>query len=233
MNPVSTLDDICTQILSKYTYDSIVIGILVADGRSAMTKEYILNYMQLFDERSGNYVDFFILGYYSDIDNGKDNIFAKKHPLQENGYNGNEIFTIEREQIIKYYFSQDLFLNFIREMPDRLGVNYIYRPMFMFVEVKKEKGDIIFSRKVVVDLTNPLDRGVDINNIMLTGQLFDAIFEYSKCERNIVKQGENTRAFYFKNTFIDDLTTAIDGNPARTILNLSRELKNFRVKIIR
>lgn len=41
----------------------ITFGILFADARQSRAKEYIINYMDIFDQKSGEYFNFFIPGY--------------------------------------------------------------------------------------------------------------------------------------------------------------------------
>lgn len=54
MNPVGTFDEICEKVLQKYKEDEVVtIGILVADWQQDEAKQYIVDYMDRFDRKSG------------------------------------------------------------------------------------------------------------------------------------------------------------------------------------
>lgn len=65
MELVTTFEKLSRRILEKYDEDiPITMGILVADYRQSDAREYILNYLNRFDERSGRYIDFYLPGYY-------------------------------------------------------------------------------------------------------------------------------------------------------------------------
>ena len=49
MNPVRTFDQITQEILDKYDYKTITVGILIADGNQTAARDYIINYMDKFD----------------------------------------------------------------------------------------------------------------------------------------------------------------------------------------
>ncbi|GBD73920.1 hypothetical protein TEHN7126_2419 [Tetragenococcus halophilus subsp. halophilus] len=44
-----------------------VFGVLLADGRQSDTKSYILNYLDRFHSNSGEYIDFYIPGYFEEF----------------------------------------------------------------------------------------------------------------------------------------------------------------------
>lgn len=69
MNPIGKFDEICEKVLQKYEPDEVVtIGIIVADWQQDEARQYILDYMDRFDQKSGKYIDFYILGYYQRTD---------------------------------------------------------------------------------------------------------------------------------------------------------------------
>lgn len=67
VNPVRTFDQITQEILDKYDYETITVGILIADGNQTVARDYIINYMDKFDKKSGKYIDFFVPGYCEKI----------------------------------------------------------------------------------------------------------------------------------------------------------------------
>lgn len=67
VNPVRTFDQITQEILDKYDYKTITVGILIADGNQTAARDYIINYMDKFDKESGKYIDFFVPGYCEKI----------------------------------------------------------------------------------------------------------------------------------------------------------------------
>lgn len=81
MKPVGTFDEICKKVLQKYEDDEVVtIGILVADLQQDETKQYIVDYMDRFDRKSGKYIDFYIPGYYERSNELNGEINKKYHP---------------------------------------------------------------------------------------------------------------------------------------------------------
>ena len=67
MNPVRTFDQITQEILNKNDFETITVGILIADGNQASARDYIINYMDMFDRKSGKFIDFFVPGYCENI----------------------------------------------------------------------------------------------------------------------------------------------------------------------
>lgn len=81
MNPVSTFDELCHKILQNYEDNTVVtVGVLLADGRQDDAKQYIINYMDMFDKHSGKYIDFYLPGYYEYSDVIEEDISKKYHP---------------------------------------------------------------------------------------------------------------------------------------------------------
>ena len=60
MELVTTFESLSKKVLQKYEGISITMGILIADYRQTDAREYILNYMNRFDELSGKYIDFYL-----------------------------------------------------------------------------------------------------------------------------------------------------------------------------
>lgn len=122
MNPVRTFDQITQEILDKYDYKTITVGILIADGNQTAARDYIINYMDKFDKESGKYIDFFVPGYCERISNSTVSIEKRYHP---NAYEkwicmGDlPMFIIRRNQTA-YYFDKFLFDDFIEEMKTKI-----------------------------------------------------------------------------------------------------------------
>lgn len=126
MNPVRTFDQITQEILDKYDYKTITVGILIADGNQTAARDYIINYMDKFDKESGKYIDFFVPGYCERISNSPVSIEKRYHP---NAYEkwicmGDlPMFIIRRNQKA-YYFDKFLFDDFIEEMETKMCIEY-------------------------------------------------------------------------------------------------------------
>jgi hypothetical protein len=131
VNPVRTFDQITQEILDKYDYKTITVGILIADGNQTAARDYIINYMDKFDKESGKYIDFFVPGYCERISNSTVSIEKRYHP---NAYEkwicmGDlPMFIIRRNQTA-YYFDKFLFDDFIEEMETKMCIEYTYNPI--------------------------------------------------------------------------------------------------------
>ena len=110
MNPVRTFDQITQEILNKNDFETITVGILIADGNQASARDYIINYMDMFDRKSGKFMDFFVPGYCEDIFDNDVNIERRYHPNAYGkwcSYRDIPIFYIRRNQTA-YYFDKFL-----------------------------------------------------------------------------------------------------------------------------
>lgn len=154
VNPVRTFDQITQEILNKNDFETITVGILIADGNQASARDYIINYMDMFDRKSGKFMDFFVPGYCEDIFDNDVNIERRYHPNAYGkwcSYRDIPIFYIRRNQTA-YYFDKFLFDDFIIEMEERMGIKYTYNPMLILVEINKGRDGekIEFQDKVVI-----------------------------------------------------------------------------------
>lgn len=63
MIPIGDFPLLCKKIINKYDdYEKITFGILLADPRQTESREYILNYLNLFNKESCGLFDFFVPG---------------------------------------------------------------------------------------------------------------------------------------------------------------------------
>ena len=129
MELVSTFEDMIKRIFSKYDDIPITIGILIADYRQTEAREYILNYLNIFDKKSGKYIDFYLPGYnqIKKYDNNK-----SKHIYMEiKNYNeANKIIAVNRTRK-EYFFDDIVFENFLYEFETKTSVKYVYNPMLV------------------------------------------------------------------------------------------------------
>lgn len=67
MNPTGSYLRFQNDLLDRYSNyedsDFVTFGILIADPRQTAAREFIFNYLNVFDRESGDYFDFFIPGY--------------------------------------------------------------------------------------------------------------------------------------------------------------------------
>lgn len=229
MNPVRTFDQITQEILDKYDYKTITVGILIADGNQTAARDYIINYMDKFDKESGKYIDFFVPGYCERISNSPVSIEKRYHP---NAYEkwicmGDlPMFIIRRNQKA-YYFDKFLFDDFIEEMETKMCIEYTYNLMLVLVEVNKSKdrGKIEFQNKMVIELDEDSDRGVT-----RAGILFNRIFEVAKQEVGLDRFKQNVRMYYIKGHAVNNIIRAIQGDWLESVENVVGDIKRFRIK---
>lgn len=229
MNPVRTFDQITQEILDKYDYKTITVGILIADGNQTAARDYIINYMDKFDKESGKYIDFFVPGYCERISDSTVSIENRYHP---NAYEkwicmGDlPMFIIRRNQTA-YYFDKFLFDDFIEEMETKMCIEYTYNPMLVLVEVNKSKdrGKIEFQNKMVIELDEDSDRGVT-----RAGILFNRIFEVAKQEVGLDRFKQNVRMYYIKGNAVNNIIRVIQGDWLESVENVVGDIKRFRIK---
>lgn len=226
MNPVRTFDQITQEILDKYDYKTITVGILIADGDQTAARDYIINYMDKFDKESGKYIDFFVPGYCEDSIVSKEKR-CHPNPCEKGICMGDlPMFIIRRNQTA-YYFDKFLFDDFIEEMETKMCIEYTYNPMLVLVEVNKSKdrGKIEFQNKMVIELDEDSDRGVT-----RAGILFNRIFEVAKQEVGLDRFKQNVRMYYIKGHAVNNIIRAIQGDWLESVENVVGDIKRFRIK---
>ncbi len=233
MEPTNTFEKMALTIMKKYSQGKIVVGILIADFQQTKAREYILNYMDRFDIKSGKYIDFYIPGYYSLDEKEEAELSEKYHPLQdirsERYGEGIQAYYIRRTQT-QYYFSRELFDDFISEMENRMKIEYTYNPMLILVEVEKKENRINYLNKIIIELDRPNARNQEY--LTRAGQLFDKLFELAKNQKSLIKFGEDIRAYYFCDNIMDDFVRTLDGEYFEVVRDLVQDLIHYRVKPI-
>lgn len=230
MLPSMFIEDIQKQINELYSGMGLVtIGLLVADARQNEAKQYILNYLNMFDLHSGKYIDFFIPGYYTDSENVNCNRRLRYHPTSTASsinINDNPVFTLERTGA-KYYFDSNLFEKFIENMRSSLGIKYTYNPMLILVEIDltKWRGEIAYQKKMIIELDDNTNRG-----IRRSGMLFDRIFELAKETVNLNRYSNQVRMYYIKGAVVERLIKFLEGDWIETIADTAGDILKFRVK---
>lgn len=228
MKLITDFDSLSINILDKYKDESVTMGILIADHRQSEAREYILNYLQRFDELSGKYIDFYLPGYYMYSMDSKDewkkrahfNICVSRHCSSK------QPIYLDRTQS-QYYFDSYLFEDFLREFEKATGIKYTYNPMLILVEVSKSmyRGKIEFQRKMVIELDDNTPRGC-----RRSGELFEAFFEIAKRDVFLDEFKKNLRMKYIKGNAIRQLASALDGNYIEKLEETTAELLKYRIR---
>ncbi|MBR1702708.1 MAG: hypothetical protein IJ716_12205 [Lachnospiraceae bacterium] len=229
MEPVSDFDEISKEILKNYRDGEVItIGILLADGQQDEAKQYIINYMDRFDRKSGKYIDFYIPGYY-ELNTENVQIHRKYHPnsyFKRDEVKKELAFYIRRNQTA-YYFDKFLFDDFIEEMNSRMGIEYTYNPMLILVEVNmnKNRGNIEFQDKMVIELDEDSNRG-----LRRSGQLFDEIFSIAKQQVKLDRFEKDVRMYYIKGKAVENFIRILSGSWLEAVTDIVSDVHRFRIK---
>lgn len=180
-----------------------VFGVLLADVRQPDTKSYILNYLDRFHMSSGEYIDFYIPGYFE----------------EENGFYNTEYIGLENE---KYFFSNQAYDEFTLKFVNDFGLRANGVPVLYLIEW--EKG--AFEKSEIIEFN--LDGGE--YSVKKTVELFDLLFSFTKDKEDLF--GINNRmeleklGNYLTNELIDDL-----GIPLITVgKNVGKIFMKFKIR---
>ena len=125
-NPVRRISQITGWIYSLESW-RYTVGILVADYEQQIAREYILNYVNLFNRESDKYIDFYLPGYVQTFED--DNAFAIGDS--------------------KYKFDRELFDLVISDLKELCGIKYGFCPLLILQEF--ENGGMT-DKRIVIEL---------------------------------------------------------------------------------
>lgn len=229
MELVTDFETLSKKVLEKYADEvCVTMGILIADYRQSEAREYILNYLNRFDELSGKYIDFYLPGYYMFTKDSKDEWEKRQHynMCVSRHCSMHDPIYLDRTDA-PYYFDDYLFEDFLREFNKKTGVSYTYNPMLILIEVKKERyrGQIQFQDRIVIELDENTSRG-----IRRSGQLFEAIFDIAKRESNLHRFGRALKIKYIKGNAVQKIASMLDGNLIEAISESAEGIMTYRIK---
>lgn len=184
----------------KERYDgteTVTFGILIADYEMDCVRQNIINYLNIFNNHSNRYIDFYIPGYKN--------------------WGGDEKTPFEDVYGNSYYFSRELFNNFLLEFGDNFGYKCDYQPALILVELN----NLDFSRckKMVIHLGDCKGAGV----------LFDVIFNTAKKHVELKGFHKDIKSTLIKGTLCDTLIRMTDNNILIELKSLRDNLRNFRI----
>lgn len=223
------VEDLKKQIKESYgDIEKLTIGILVADAEQQEAKEFIMNYMNMFDKKSGKYIDFFIPGYYTDDDKEKTELRRKYHPncyVRDRNFPHPRVFWLDRS-FSSYYFDRDAFESFLWFMSNELGIQYTYNPMLIMLEIDTTncRGELSFQKKMVIELDEDSYRG-----LRRTGMLFDKIFELAKSNVSLSRFSNEVRVYYIKGNAINRLIKGLQGDYIEAVEETVGDVFRFRI----
>ena len=210
MYPTGSFERFRCDILEKYDeFEFITFGILIADSRQSCTKEYILNYVDMFNDQSGRYFDFFIPGYseFPSNDDAKDYI------------------TIGEK---KYYFSYQQFKEFVYGLEDSFSLKfrYTFNPMLILMSMKP--GHFDSAEFIILELDELNEFG-----IRRSGELFRTIFDKARYTNELREIRSGFKKTYIKNNCLDSIINAISPSWMLELKKAYGKAKCYRIKGLR
>lgn len=188
MFPTGDFKRMKNDILSRYadySYDEeITFGILIADYRQTEAREYILNYLQIFDNVSNKYFDFFIPGY------------------SEYAYRDNVVPFTFRDKT--YHFIDSLYMEFLQELTNYFNIDIPYEPVLLLVSMQKGHWG---SAKYIAIQLNKIPDG-----IRQSGKLFQRIFEVAKSSPSLKSIRNEYKKTYIRGNLLDSILSFIQDN---------------------
>lgn len=208
MNPTGSFERFQRDVLSKYheygDNEYITFGILIADSRQSCTKEYILNYIDMFNEQSGRYFDFFIPGYI-------------KNPYCNDS---KEFITIDD---VTFYFSYELFKEFLKALENRFKIRYTFNPMLILMSMKP--GNIRSAEYIIIELDN-----LDSHDVKRAGLLFREIFDISKHSGQLNDIQTGLKKTYMRNNCLSSIISALGPDWLVEVKGFYDSAKHYRIK---
>ncbi|MCL2722109.1 MAG: hypothetical protein FWD47_12340 [Treponema sp.] len=207
MFPTGDYDRFYYDVLERYdNIDTpITFGVLIADYNQGLARDYIVNYLDIFDKNSDKYIDFFIPGYVPYEHYGKD-ICKPIHFRNKQGE--------------KYYFSREAFHRFITEFKNQFDIEYPYSPILVLMELSKD--NFTTPKKIIIELDS------DNMNIKRSGILFDKIFEIAKQNKNINGFETGLVKTYLKGEWLETIVRAIDNSVLTEMFNQQQNIRSFK-----
>lgn len=228
MELVTTFEKLSIDVLNKYEDIPVTMGILIADYRQTEAREYILNYLNRFDERSGKYIDFYIPGYYMFADESPNECEKRSYKnicISRHRTSAESIFINRLKE--RFYFDSYLFEEFLDELETKSGISYTYNPMLILVEINKGKGygAIEFQDKMIIDLDDGTPRG-----IKRSGTLFEEIFAIAKREVNLDRFKKEMGMHYIKGNAVKKIAKILEGNLIEVLEDTTEGIRKYQIK---
>lgn len=203
MWPLGTYDRMVHEIKHHENPDiPVTFGILIADCRQSLSKEYILNYINRFNYKSDKYINFYLPGY-----------------LEEKTDVSNKTITINGK---KYYFNSDLYEEFLLKLEMDFHIDYPYNPVLLLLEY--DKGHFSKSKKIYIELDG------DSTNIKKTGELFENIFDIAQKYANLRDISGGLTEKTLKSDIVDRIVKGIDKKLISAIHSTGKDIVKYKIK---
>lgn len=202
MWPLGEYDRLVHEIKRREDPDiPITFGLLVADYRQQLCREYILNYIDRFNYRSDRYINFYLPGYF-----------------EEDLYSSTQIIKIAGKQ---YYFNDEKYMEFLGKLEIDFEIGYIYNPTLILMEY--DRGNFNQTKRILIELDH---NGADIKK---TGELFENIFELAKHHVNINEFSNEMMKKEFKRGLFDRVLKVVDNKLVTEIYDTYGRVKKFKL----
>ncbi|OAX50331.1 hypothetical protein [Paenibacillus sp. AD87] len=180
----------------------VTFGLLIADYRQQQCRDYILNYIDRFDYKSGKYINFYLPGY-----------------LEESFDNSDEKITIKGKH---YYFSSEVYLEFLNKLEADFAIDYPYNPVLVLLEYNK--GHFDKAKRIIIELD------ADGSDIKKSGDVFDKIFTIAKENVDINDFSRALQKDSLKKGMLDKIIEGVDNSYLTAIYNQVKDVKKYKLK---
>ena len=197
--------------------ETITVGLLVADARQSDSRDYLLNYLDYFHRRSGNYFSFYVAGFTPEPF-GFD--FTKPFDPTDNLYKNLYLIEIDRK---KYYFDAIEFEHFIVELEEELKIKYTFNPMLVLFEMKP--GHWGEARRVVFELDN-----MDDHNVRRSAVFFSELLDITKEVTSLKDITRKQKNYAIKGSIIDRIIASLDIPLIGEVKNSIEDIRRYRIK---
>ena len=210
MLPIGSYDRFSSDLLSRYRdvgeSERVTFGILLVDPRQTEARQHICNYLDVFNEESGAYFDFFIPGYFEE---------PWECDAEGSIRIGNRV----------YYFSQKDFNNFWRNLEKEFSIEYTFNPMLILMSMeiaRKQTAEFI-----VIELDSKSPYGV-----ARSGMLFRRIFQAAKTSPLLSDIQTTIRSTYIKGNWLDAIVNALGPDWLVEVQKQNNELRRYRIRSV-
>ncbi|MGO4498589.1 hypothetical protein AB4114_22165 [Paenibacillus sp. 2RAB27] len=202
MWPLGEYDRLVHEVKRREDADiPITFGLLIADYRQQLSREYILNYIDRFNYKSDRYINFYLPGYF-----------------EENLYGSAQVIKISGKQ---YYFNDEKYMEFLLKLEMDFEIEYIYNPTLILMEY--DRGRFNKAKIILIELDH---NGADIKK---TGELFENIFKLAKQHVDINELSNEMMRKEFKRGLFDRVLRVLDNKLVTEIYDACGRVKNFKL----
>lgn len=135
-----------------------LFGVLLIDGRQREAREYVLNYMDVFNSLSSTYINFYVPGYFQE----SDDLYVEEKSIR---------MKIKGKG---YYFNEDEYIKFCNKFELNFNVSFPFIPTLVLLECHGV--NFSKSKKIIIELDEDIKRA---------GELFTKIFNIAKQNYNL------------------------------------------------